>query len=217
MSASDSVAIFAVGDKVFMRYYKWRHERGQRVHFALFLPCRAAWKEVTFMRRILECRCCSLVYLWRVCQVDGRRCRPRWRLTVAVRMSLLACVSMPCVNVVRFMLAPRHRHEVASWDTQEQEATDLKHEHVAKSQSLTRHPYPKTRNIKQEEDLTCVWRENVPSWTQTTDLSVKSFHPPSPGQYKIMYRLGQYDDSVAGETSFTVTFPRKGKTAVCFL
>jgi len=60
------------------------------------------------------------------------------------------------------------------------------------------------------EDAKCVWLQVVPSWTQSTDLNVSTFKPPAPGQYCIKYRLGMYDDSVAGETLFTVKFPRKG-------
>ena len=60
------------------------------------------------------------------------------------------------------------------------------------------------------EDLDCVWSQKVHAWTQQTDYKITSFKPPSPGQYRIKYRLGQYENSVAGETKLVVKFPRRG-------
>jgi hypothetical protein len=60
------------------------------------------------------------------------------------------------------------------------------------------------------EDLDCVWSQKVHSWTQQTDFKITTFKPPSPGPYRIKYRLGQYNNSVAGKTELAVKFPRRG-------
>jgi hypothetical protein len=60
------------------------------------------------------------------------------------------------------------------------------------------------------EDQKCMWLEMVPEWTETTSLNITSLKPPAPGQYRIKYRLGQYNNYVAGEALFSIKFPRKG-------
>ena len=55
----------------------------------------------------------------------------------------------------------------------------------------------------------CVFSERVPTWTQATDIRITAFNPPSPGQYVIEYRLGEYGDSVAGRFEITIKFPSK--------
>lgn len=60
------------------------------------------------------------------------------------------------------------------------------------------------------QDVLCVWSKTIESWTQSTDLEIKTFQPPSPGKYRIKYRLGLFSNHVAGESTMVVKFPRKG-------
>lgn len=60
------------------------------------------------------------------------------------------------------------------------------------------------------QDALCVWSASIESWTDSKDLKISTFKPPSPGQYRIKYMLGLYSNYVAGETTMVVKFPRKG-------